>query len=91
MKKLVKVEEVEGEGLIGLMGKRVTFFCANYIYRGVLVGVNDDCVKLDGAQIVYETGAFDSREWKDAQAIGGSWYIERGAIESYGLTKSDLE
>lgn len=91
MKKLVKVEEVEGEGLFGLMGKRVTLFCANYIYRGVLVGVSNDCVRLDEAQIVYETGPFTANEWKDAQTIGGVWYVERGAIESYGLTKSDLE
>jgi hypothetical protein len=91
MKRLVKVEEVEGEGLNGLLGKRVTFFCANYIYRGILIGVSDDCVKLGEAQVVYETGPFDKKEWQDAQSIGGDWYVERGAIESYGLTKSDLE
>jgi hypothetical protein len=53
--------------------------------------VNDTCVKLDKAQVVYETGPFNTKEWKDAQDLGGSWYVERGAIESYGLTKSDLE
>jgi hypothetical protein len=90
MKKLVKVEEVEGEGLIGLLGKTVTLFCANYIYRGELVGVNDTCVKLDAAQMVYETGDFRSKEWKDCQELGGSWYVKRGAIESFGLLKSDL-
>ena len=91
MKKIVKVEEVEGEGLIGLLGKRVTLFCANYIYRGILVGVNETCVRLDEAQVVYETGAFNDPTWKDAQALGGSWYVERGAVESFGLTKSDRE
>lgn len=91
MKKLIKVEEVEGEGLIGLLGKRVTLFCANYIYRGILAGVNDTCVMLDEAQIVYETGSFDTREWKDAQRIGDSWYVKRGAIESFGITKFDGE
>jgi len=90
LKKLVKVEEVEGEGLIGLMGQRITLFCANYIYRGILSGVNDTCVLLDEAQVVYETGPFNQKEWKDAQPLGGSWYVERGAIESFGLTKSDL-
>ncbi len=91
MKKIVKVEEVEGEGLVGLMGKRVTLFCANYIYRGTLIGVADDSVKLGEAQVVYETGPFSSTEWADAQSIGGDWYVERGAIESFGRTKSDLE
>lgn len=37
MKKLI--QEVEGEGLIALLGKRVTLFCMNYIYTGDLVGV----------------------------------------------------
>lgn len=91
MKQLVKVEEIEGEGLVGLLGKKITLFCANYIYRGVLVGVNTDFVKLNEAQIVYETGPFEDPKWKDAQTIGGAWYVERCAVESYGLTKSDLE
>ena len=49
MKKLVKVEEVQGEGLVGLMGENVTLFCMNYIYTGRLVGVNDTFVKLEGS------------------------------------------
>jgi hypothetical protein len=90
MKKLVKVEEVEAEGFAGLMGQTLTLFCANYIYRGKLIGIDDQCVKLDDAQVVYETGPFNDPKWRDAQALGGYWYVERGAVESYGLTKSDL-
>src|SRR3989442_11326366 len=41
----VNVEEVQGEGLVGLMGEQVTLFCLNYIYTGKLVGVNDSFVK----------------------------------------------
>lgn len=85
-----QIVEIEGEGLESLLGQRLTLFCANYIYRGILAGVNDTCVLLDEAQVVYETGPFSTREWKDAQPLGGSWYVERGAIESFGLTKSDL-
>ena len=88
--KKVEVVEVEGEGLLALLDRTVTLFCANYIYRGKLVGVNDTCVLLDNAQIVYETGPFNDPKWKDCQALGGSWYVDRGAIESFGLTKSDL-
>ncbi len=92
MKKVVKIEEIEemGRGLESLMGKRATLFCANYIYRGVLVEVAETFVLLDEAQIVYETGSYDDPKWKDAQKLGQGWFVERGAIESYGLTKSDL-
>ena len=67
MKKIVT--EVEGEGLVKLLGEVVTLFCLNYIYTGKLVGVNETCVLLDDPKIVYETGAFDTKQWKDAQAL----------------------
>lgn len=87
MKKLVQVQEVEGEGLIGLMGQRVTLFCLNYIYTGKLTGVNTNDVLLEDAAIVYETGAFDTKDWKDAQKLPHSIYIRTSAIESYGVMK----
>jgi len=87
MKTIVQVVEVDGEGLQGLLGKTVTLFCANYIYTGELVGVNDACVKLANAKIVYETGPLDNGGWKDSQALPGDWYIQTSAIESFGLLK----
>ena len=87
MKKLVKVEEVLGEGLVGLMGEEVTLFCLNYIYAGRLVGVNDAYVKLEGAKVVYETGAFSEKSWKDAQALPNDWYVQLSAVESFGKLK----
>jgi hypothetical protein len=87
MKKLVKVEEVEGEGLVGLMGQRVTLFCMNYIYTGELVGVNDNFCKLDGAAIVYETGPLSEPGFKDAQKLPDSCYVMLGSIESFMLLK----
>ncbi len=87
MKKLIKVEEVSGEGLMGLMGEEVTLFCLNYIYAGKLVGVNDSFVKLEGAKVVYETGAFTELKWQDAQALPNDWYVQTGAIESFGKLK----
>ena len=69
------VKETESEGLDSLLGKRVTLFCAAYIYTGKLVGINETCVKLEDAAIVYETGPFTSNEWKDAQKIPNSWYV----------------
>jgi hypothetical protein len=88
MKKLVKVEEVSGEGLIGLLGERVTLFCQIYIYTGKLVGVNDSFVMLEDAAVVYETGSFSDKSWKDAQILpNGKWYVQTNSIESFGLLK----
>lgn len=87
MKKIVNVVEVDGEGLVGLMGQRVTLFCLNYIYTGLLSGVNDTCVKLDDAAIVYETGAFSDSKWKDAQSLPHSCYVMTRCIESFMVLK----
>lgn len=83
MKKLVQVEEVAEEGLFALMGKRVTFFCVNYIYTGTLTGVNDTCVLLTDAAVVYETGPFTTKEWKDSQKLPNNLYIQLAAVESF--------
>ena len=85
MKKIV--QEVGGEGLDKLLGDRVTLFCANYIYSGVLAGVNDSCVLLENAGIVYETGPFTDNSWKDFQPLPYDWYVQRAAIESFGKLK----
>lgn len=88
MKKIMNVAEVEGEGLLALLGERVTLFCLNYIYTGNLVGVNDTCVLLENAGIVYETGPFDDNNgWKDCQRLPGQWYVQTSAIESFGILK----
>lgn len=82
-----KIIEVDGEGLLGLMGKRVTFFCMNYIYTGKLVGVNDADVMLVNAAIVYETGDFNSKAWRDAQPLPFPVYVRLSAVEAYGELK----
>jgi len=88
MKKLVSVTEVEGEGLEALLGEQVLLFGLNYIYAGKLSGVNDTFVQLEEASIVYETGPFNTKGYKDAQTLpGNAWYVQRGAIESFGLGK----
>jgi hypothetical protein len=82
------VTEIENEGLEALMGKRVTLFCGVYIYTGKLVGVNQTCVKLEDAGIVYETGPFTESHWKDCQKIlTGDWYVSTQSIESFGVLK----
>lgn len=85
MKKVVQVTEVDGEGLVALLGKRVLVFCMNYIYTGELEGVNQTCILLKDASIVYETGAFTSKTFRDAQKVG-NLYIQTNSIESFGET-----
>lgn len=88
MKKIMGVVEVEGEGLEKLLGQNVLLFCLNYIYTGELTGVNDSCVQLTKAKIVYETGSFETKGYTDAQALPDDvWYVQRGAIESFGPGK----
>lgn len=83
-----KIVEVEDEGLVGLMGERVTLFCSAYIYTGKLIGVNASFVMLEDAAIVYETGPFTDNKWKDAQPLPKKhWYVSTSAIESYGVLK----
>ena len=87
MKKLVSVQEVSGEGFEALMGEVVTIFCAIYIYTGKLIGVNDTCILLENPSIVYETGDFKVKSWKDAQALPNNLYIQKGMVESFGIVK----
>ena len=86
MKVKVKCEEIEGEGLLALLGKRVTLFCMNYIYTGKLVGVNETFIKLEKAKIVYQTGAFNKTTFEDAQGLPFDTYIQLNSIESYSKT-----
>ena len=83
----VLVKEDTNEGLEALMGQVVTLFCGVYIYSGTLVGVNDTCVKLEDAGIVYETGPFTDKGWSDRQALPHDWYVTTQSIESFGLLK----
>ena len=81
----VMIREDNTEGLVKLIGKRVTLFCGVYIYEGELVGVNEHDVKLEDAGIVYETGAFTDKTWKNRQKISDVWYVRTAYIESYGI------
>jgi hypothetical protein len=86
MKNIVTVTEVDGEGLVALTGKRVMLFCMNYIYTGTLTGVNQTCVLLEDASIVYETGPFDKATFGDAQKLPHQLYVQASAIESFTET-----
>ena len=87
MKKLVNVQDVEGEGLLALLGQRVTLFCLNYFYTGNLIGVNEDCVLLEKPQIVYQTGSYSTKNWENAESLPNSIYVMKSAIEAFGVVK----
>jgi hypothetical protein len=87
MKKLVEVQEVEGEGFISLLGEQVILFCANYFYAGKLVGVNTDCVLLENGRIVYETGEFTADKWKLQEKVADKLYVRITSIESFAKGK----
>ena len=88
MKQLIKVQEVEQEGFFAFLNKKILIFASNYIYTGVLVGVNDTFVKLEGARLVYETGSFADKGYTDAQPLPeGEWYVQLSAVESFGASK----
>jgi len=79
------VVEVKDEGFHALMGTNVEIFCGVYIYAGKLVGVNSTCVKLENPHLVYETGGFLDKKYKDAQSMGRKYhYIATTFIESFG-------
>lgn len=83
MKKMVTVQEVEGEGLIKLLEEYVILLCMNYFYAGKLIGINKDVVLLSDASIVYETGEWSASKWKDAQKVGNELYVQIDKIEAY--------
>ena len=80
----VDVEQVEGEGLVALLGKKVWIWCMNYTYAGTLAGVNETCILLEDAKVVYETGPLTASTLKDAQPFAGEHYVRLAAIESFG-------
>ena len=87
MKVAVKVTEVEKEGFLALLGETITCFCAVYIYTGKLIGVNETCIKLENPSIVFETGGFETKSWKDAQKLPNELYLQTGMIEAFGVIK----
>ena len=88
MRRDSKAEAVQGEGLDSLVGKQVLLFCLNYIYLGKLIEVSESFVRLEKPSIVYDTGPFSTPEYTDVQPLHTcTWYVQRTAIESFGLGK----
>jgi hypothetical protein len=66
-----------------MLGKEVLVFGVVYIYTGKLVGVNGTAIVLGTPSIVYETGPFTNKIWKDVQKLPtNELVIERANMES---------
>ena len=86
MKKLVNVVETNETAFESLMGEQITIFSLNYIYHGELIGVNDVNLLLKNPKIVYETGKFSDKGFKNAQSLEcDEFFIQIGTIESFGI------
>jgi hypothetical protein len=82
------IEDTDTNGLDALVGEVVLLLCANYFYTGKLTGVSDTFVELTDTSIVYETGEWSSKGYKDAQKLHVNvWFVQRAFIESFGKSK----
>ncbi len=87
IKKLVEVFEAKNEGLVSLMNEVITIYSLNYIYTGKLIEVNNTSVLLENPSIVYETGAYTEKKWKNAQKLPNNFYVQIACIEGFGIVK----
>jgi len=82
IKKICESDDNQGS-LESLLGEQVILFCMNYHYFGKLIAVSPTYVVLESGGIVYETGEFNAKAWKDAQQIGQLLSVVVDKIESY--------
>jgi hypothetical protein len=80
------VEASSDNQLESLLGERVTLFCTNYIYTGKLTAVGA-YAELTDASLVYETGPFSDKQWKDAQPLPRPILVPLGAVEMITVLK----
>ena len=84
MKKVIQVTEVNGEGLEAFLNKRIFIVCRSYFYAGTLTGINDDCVLLEDARFVLESGSFEGKGIANSEKVsGGKIYVAKNAIEAF--------
>lgn len=79
--------EITDEGYEALLGERVTFYCGIYIYCGKVAAIADQFIRLEDAEIVYNTGPHDTPVWEDAKPMPHDWNVQIAAIESFGIFK----
>ena len=73
----------KNNGLSALSNQRVLLMCSNYFYEGILIYISDTDAILIDAAIVYDTGPWTEKKWKDRQQLFGPAGVKIHAIESY--------
>lgn len=80
------IEDSNLSGLDSLLGETVLLMCTCYFYTGKLIGVNMNSVELEDPAIVYETGSWQEKGFKDSQLLPVRiWQVQRSHIESFGV------
>jgi len=75
-----------------LMGKNITVWCGIYIYHGKLVDISDHVIYLEDPAVIYETGSFEEKHWRDAQPLNVKvWSVTFQSIESYGIMNKEID
>lgn len=63
-----EIVDVEG-GFITLLDTEVYVQCTSYAYTGKLSGVNHTFIELSEPSLVYETGSWTDKKWKNAERL----------------------
>lgn len=85
MKRLVETETKDE--LEKYLDKQIVFLCSNYFYTGKLVGFNDDFFTIKDPAIIYETGSWSNKEWKDCQKMNEDEIsVMKHSIECFFIT-----
>lgn len=77
------IEETDEQPFDALMNCRVMVRCMNWIYAGKLVAVNDVCLFLDDASIVYDTGSEKTHGYETEEKLPCQLGVMFSAIESF--------
>lgn len=73
-----------GEGLEAFLNKRIFIVCRSYFYAGQLTGINSECVLLEDARFVLQSGSFEGSKFEESEKVkGGKIYVSKNSIESF--------
>jgi hypothetical protein len=68
--------------LLSNMGKRVLLLCESYFYDGIVEDLTPTEVRLRDASIVYETGEWTDKVYKDAQKLPRPLVVMLSKVEA---------
>jgi len=78
-----ELEIKEVKDMEDLIGETYLFQCARYLYHGKVKDVNSTFITLEDSGVVFETGAYDSKQPEDLQKLPYDVKVMRQSIESF--------